>query len=142
MSLYVRQAFLETVSEAMIDGRDVLESEKRLLGVDHADVGGALCKNWNLPPKLYESVLFHHGPEPASPSTRAMACITNLADVIANLSTTRTFGWAPPPVADDYAVQELSLNGSGSPDYTIRRYVERLQRKTKNDESFIDLFRS
>lgn len=38
-------------------------AEREILGIDHAEVGGALLEHWNLPPTLSEIVRWHHVPE-------------------------------------------------------------------------------
>lgn len=44
---------------------NIFLSERKLMGFDHADVGGELLKFWQLPPHLVEAVAFHHQPESA-----------------------------------------------------------------------------
>ncbi|NIQ04053.1 MAG: HDOD domain-containing protein, partial [Nitrospinaceae bacterium] len=46
-------------------GGFLYEAERDVLGVDHAEVGGALLKKWKLPPRLVEAVRFHHRPSEA-----------------------------------------------------------------------------
>lgn len=45
--------------------RDICEIERELLDFDHAEVGAALLKEWNLPTNLYMSVHYHHNPRDA-----------------------------------------------------------------------------
>ena len=40
--------------------------EKKILGYDHADVGGELLSEWNMPQALCDAVCFHHNPNDAS----------------------------------------------------------------------------
>lgn len=42
------------------------EAERRVLGIDHAEVGAALLEKWNLPAPVVEAVRWHHEPENAS----------------------------------------------------------------------------
>ena len=44
---------------------NIYQSERELMGFDHADVGGELLKAWELPPRLVEAVAFHHQPQAA-----------------------------------------------------------------------------
>jgi len=52
------------VLKQMVHDRQIsmLDAEKELLGVDHAEVGGWLAKSWNLPAKLVEPIACHHNP--------------------------------------------------------------------------------
>lgn len=45
------------------------EAERRVLGIDHAEVGAALLEKWNLPTPVVEAVRWHHEPERASGDT-------------------------------------------------------------------------
>ena len=36
--------------------------EERLIGIDHARVGGLMAKHWNFPVQLVDAIRFHHTP--------------------------------------------------------------------------------
>lgn len=57
------------------------DAERDVIGYDHAAVGGALLRAWELPESLEEAVAFHHSP---SSATRypAEAAIVHFADII------------------------------------------------------------
>jgi putative nucleotidyltransferase with HDIG domain len=57
------------------------EIEKKLIGIDHAQVGGLMAERWNLPAELVESIRFHHYPGMAH-SNPKLAAIVNLANSI------------------------------------------------------------
>lgn len=59
---------------------DVLE--RSIIGIDHAEVGGALLQRWNLPASLWELVSHHHRPLDAGKATVA-AAIIQVADILA-----------------------------------------------------------
>ena len=61
----------------------MIEAEKALLGVDHAEVGARLMARWNLPAHLVTAVRCHHQPEQAAPFER-LAANVHLANVIAH----------------------------------------------------------
>jgi putative nucleotidyltransferase with HDIG domain len=60
----------------------LIEAEKRLLGLDHAEVGAELARKWELPACLVEAIAYHHFPGAAVTSPK-LAAIVHLADVIA-----------------------------------------------------------
>jgi diguanylate cyclase (GGDEF)-like protein len=64
----------------------LIEFEKQQLGKDHAAIGGALLKSWNLPERLYEAVAQSHKPESAagdmSKFVRCVALGSDLADAV------------------------------------------------------------
>lgn len=45
------------------DGPLMVDREKEMIGFHHGDIGGALCRAWNLPAILEQVVIFHHHPE-------------------------------------------------------------------------------
>lgn len=57
------------------------EAELQLLGVNHAQVGGALAEKWNLPVGLVDAITHHHSPESA-PTSPDLAAIIHIADLI------------------------------------------------------------
>ncbi len=57
---------------AGVDAKEILElardegipfevAETRILGINHAEVGAMLLKNWNMPPSIVNVVKYHHG---------------------------------------------------------------------------------
>jgi putative nucleotidyltransferase with HDIG domain len=58
------------------------EAETATLGFDHAQLGRQLAVNWKLPPRLADSIGFHHAPQVANGSDD-FAYLINLADYIA-----------------------------------------------------------
>ena len=51
---------------------DIIESERRWIGTDHAEVGAILCELWGLPEEIRQSVAGHHNPDQAPPSAYVM----------------------------------------------------------------------
>jgi putative nucleotidyltransferase with HDIG domain len=50
------------VVKAIKDGEDELEAERRLLGVNHTEVGLAVANNWKFPANIVEVIRDHHTP--------------------------------------------------------------------------------
>ncbi|MEW5956484.1 MAG: HDOD domain-containing protein [Chloroflexota bacterium] len=59
----------------------LIEAEERLLGMDHAQVGGELARKWDLPPVLVEAIAYHHTPTFANESPQ-LAAIVHVANVV------------------------------------------------------------
>jgi len=55
--------------------------EREVLGICHAEVGGALLKRWNFPEELVAAVLWHHRPSEAG-SWTPMVNIVHIADIL------------------------------------------------------------
>ncbi len=47
-------------------GRSVLQAERVVLGINHAEVGARLSTEWNLPSFLVDTIRHHHEPEKAT----------------------------------------------------------------------------
>ncbi len=60
------------------------EIEMKLLGVNHAETGGRLLEQWNLPEHLAGAVRYHHQPAAAEGNEQLAACVF-LGDFIAYL---------------------------------------------------------
>lgn len=56
--------------------------EKQLLGLCHAELGGALLKNWGLPESIYQPVFYHHRQDSVPLRHQVSVEILSLADKI------------------------------------------------------------
>ncbi len=56
--------------------------EERMLGIDHARVGGLIAERWNFPVKLVDAIRFHHAPSFAR-ANQQLPAIVNLANSFA-----------------------------------------------------------
>ncbi len=63
------------------DGPILIEREKKLIGFHHGEIGGALCRAWNLPTLLEHVITYHHNPEEAEDFFLETA-ILHLANII------------------------------------------------------------
>jgi len=59
------------------------ELERRLLGIDHAELGALMAASWGIPDVFVELISHHHRPASA-PHHQALAYIAHLADVVAS----------------------------------------------------------
>jgi len=60
----------------------IIDAEKQILGVTHADIGQWLGTKWNFPNHLVDSIAYHHRPEVVQDNHRLVR-IVRLADLIA-----------------------------------------------------------
>lgn len=78
----------EILMETLQPGEEQLyQIERRVLGFDHSEVGGALATMWTLPPVLQEVIQFHHEPEKAKEFPQEVFLV-HLANRIASLPYT------------------------------------------------------
>jgi len=57
-------------------------AEEEIIGTDHAQVGYAVARRWNLPEKLCETILNHHHPADSSPDARELVYAVHIGDVL------------------------------------------------------------
>jgi len=91
--------------------------EKKLLGFDHAEVGGRLLERWQFAPRLSEAVRWHHDPAEAGEHARlaAYACLANM------IACFMGFGCGHAALALRGRTEALELTGTISED--IPRYM-------------------
>jgi putative nucleotidyltransferase with HDIG domain len=90
--------YAKLLDETEKQHRSLLESEKAVLGVQHAEVGGRLLSRWKFPDVIVSAVWFHHQPKGAAPHERVAACV-HLGNVIAHF------------LGHSYGHQALALRG-------------------------------
>ena len=67
----------------------VYQAERQKIGFDHAQVGGELARQWNLPPMLEECIEFHHDIQSASRFKREVALV-HIANILALMAEVQT----------------------------------------------------
>ena len=79
----------EALARATREARSREETERELLGFDHADVSGALAAKWMLPLSMEACLQFHMRPLGAHPYTED-ACVVHTAARLADTRTVNT----------------------------------------------------
>ena len=103
----------------------MIETEKRLLGVQHAEVGGRLLARWKFPANIVSSVWFHHNPS-AAPSDKKLAAYVYLGNMIAYFMG---YGYGHQAFALRGRAEALDIAGvkpEALPDFMIQTF-EKLQ---------------
>lgn len=111
--IYVHMAKLarEMLQRCREDAILLHEEELRLMGYDHAHIGGLLLKSWNLPADIHVPVSHHHHPSNRDQFALETA-IVHVADLIAiGLECGSSGEWFIPPV-DPQAWELLDLPAS------------------------------
>ena len=72
-----------------MDELPVYQAEQQIIGFDHAQVGGELARQWNLPPLLAECIAYHHyiGEAQRYPRETALVHLANILAMMAELDT-------------------------------------------------------
>lgn len=102
----------------------LVEAERKILGTDHAEVGGRLLARWRLPASLVEAVTHHHAPAQAGEHAR-LAAYTYLGNMLAHFMG---YGYGHVPFAlrgRGEAMDILGLDQDSLPRFMIQTF-ERL----------------
>ncbi|SPF48402.1 conserved hypothetical protein [Candidatus Desulfosporosinus infrequens] len=84
ISIYVKEVgsyLLKKVNEAKLS---YVELEEKVIGYNHATVGGFLAKSWNLPDDLIAAISYHHSPSQAQ-IYEELASVVHVANGLASL---------------------------------------------------------
>lgn len=83
ISIYIQEVG-PYISKKVSEGKlTYVEMEEKVIGYNHATVGGMLSKHWNLPNDLVAAISYHHFPSGAENYTK-LASIIHVANGIAN----------------------------------------------------------
>ncbi len=100
-----KRALLESES----GNKEQHEAEIELFGFDHAEVGGILMRQWDIPEALCETVACHHDISKAE-NAKLDAAIIHIADVIASRAELEVDYDGPLPQVDPQAWEVTGLN--------------------------------
>ena len=100
----------------------VYQAERRIMGFDHAQVGGELARQWKLPPMLEECVEFHHDIQAAERFPREVALV-HIANILALMAEIHTLDTSDVSPIDPDAWTILGLNA----DDVINEVVSEVQ---------------
>ena len=84
ISVYVQEVGDNILKRVTEDKRTYVELEAKVIGYNHAAVGGFLAKSWNLPEDLVEAIYYHHSPSNA-PNYEELASVIHVADGLASI---------------------------------------------------------
>jgi HD-like signal output (HDOD) protein len=111
MDRYIRAA-VDKIRQAIQDHNlDLVAAERRVLGIDHADLGGRMAKTWNFSDVLAAAIRHHHLTDPMDivPTETAMVY---LADSMCTMSGINTDLFCNDTIHHDRIREQLGLSES------------------------------
>ncbi|MFT6832182.1 MAG: HD-like signal output (HDOD) protein [Planctomycetota bacterium] len=72
---------MEAIRAVAMSGSNLIEAEKKVLGMHHAEIGARLTTRWSLPEVLVDVIRYHHQPELAGADAELAATI-HLAEIL------------------------------------------------------------
>jgi len=104
MSVWLDHKLTSVLNLAQRDHLAFDEVERKLLGFDHAEVGGFMAENWNLPESLVLPIRYHHRPN-EMPKPELSVDVVHVADF---LTMSMGFGLGADGLRYNFAVETLS----------------------------------
>lgn len=118
LSEALEAVYLRLIEETSANGISQLEGEKKLLGVQHAEIGGRLLSRWKFPDSIVNAVWHHHAPAGAAPHER-LAANVYLGNVMAHFLG-HSFGHQSLALRGrTEALELLNLNAEALPGFMI-----------------------
>ncbi len=89
-------------------GLFLIDAEKKVLGITHADIGVWLMDKWNLPAIIQDVVQYHHAPSEAA-SNQKLVAVIHLSNIIASRHSFGLFEGGPVNAFDYSALEILGV---------------------------------
>lgn len=112
-----KESLLKVLDSA--DELPVYQAEMQTMGLDHAQVGGTLAQQWNLPPMLVECISFHHDIHSAKKYPREVALV-HIANILAQMAEVNTYDLSDVAPIDTVAWQLTGLSVADVLEETVR----------------------
>ncbi len=80
MGEFVDESFMKIYDIVSHKGISFLEAEGKVIGIDHAELGGKIASQWNFPADMREAIVYHHRPDLMPDGDNNHAWIIYLAD--------------------------------------------------------------
>lgn len=119
----ITDAYAKLIKETDTNGSSLLETETKLFGVNHAEVGGQLLQHWKFAPNVVASVWFHHAPRGAGPHQR-LASVVYLGNMIACFMGHGYGHSAFAMRARSEVMSTLSLNSKSIPEFMVETFEQ------------------
>jgi len=84
IAIYVQEVGAYLMEKVAVAKLSYVELEEKIIGYNHATVGGFLAKGWNLPEDLVAAISYHHAPSNAK-IYEELASVIHVANGLASL---------------------------------------------------------
>jgi putative nucleotidyltransferase with HDIG domain len=112
-----KEALLQVQDSA--DEMPVYQAEQHTMGIDHAQVGGELARQWKLPPMLEECIAYHHDIHAAKRYPREVALV-HIANTLAQMAEVQTLEITDVEPVDSGAWKITDLSAAEVIEPTVR----------------------
>ncbi len=108
LNQYCKDEFAEIISTVKRENVLIVDAERKIIEITHADVAGWVLQKWNLPEDVVQPIMHHHAWNPQSPFAHRTA-ILHLADILVRAIGCGSGGDCRMPAANDEAMALLSV---------------------------------
>jgi putative nucleotidyltransferase with HDIG domain len=108
------------------------ESECKILGINHQEIGGMLIEQWRLPSKILSAVSLHHNPPPPGDDDSVLTSIVHCADIFARALGYGSGGDRKIPMMSDKAWESLKLD-----DVNLERLFDNIENEWEKAEVYV-----
>ena len=77
--------YLMVLDERQVSNMPIVDTEKKVFGYDHQEVGARMLGKWGLPENIFEPIKYHHNSQKIPENCAAKARILSLADRISSV---------------------------------------------------------
>jgi len=126
MFLNIPDQMCETIEKADHEKMILHEAEKKVIGFDHAEMGGYLMEAWNLPFTFQDAITFSHDPSSTTPECVTETAILHVADLVSHVVEHGSSGEPHIPPLDEEAWGKIGLSPSILPSvvYQLDRHLD------------------
>ena len=109
----------------------IIDSERKKLGLSHAETGGQLATEWNFSKNYLNIILHHHEPAHAKRYQR-LVCLVHVADAIVRRLAYGSGGDSQQPTIDNAAMDRFGIQHKG-----LQRLIDAVQTDLNNGKSIL-----
>ncbi len=80
LDYYFPEVYKKVREAAALSTEMVFEIEKKLLGIEHGEIGGLILERWHFPEEMVNSVKFHNYPDESNEKNLSLTQIVHIAD--------------------------------------------------------------
>jgi putative nucleotidyltransferase with HDIG domain len=80
MGEFVDESFPQIHDLVSKEGISFLDAEEKIIGINHADLGGRMASQWNFPKDMMDAIIYHHRPDLMQDEGNSGAWLVYLAD--------------------------------------------------------------
>jgi putative nucleotidyltransferase with HDIG domain len=80
MGEFVDESFPQIHNLVSKEGISFLDAEEKIIGINHAELGGRIASQWNFPKDMSDAIIYHHRPDLMQDEDNSGAWLVYLAD--------------------------------------------------------------